>query len=81
VCSICLGEETVGQVLTTVFCGHRFHDGCLEGWLAAHHRCPLCQRDLNAPPPAAAASQENVNRTSWNSFRTEMAPAALIGME
>jgi len=50
-CSICLCEFVEGQQATILSCCHLYHDSCLNPWLERNHRCPLCQKDLNATDP------------------------------
>ncbi|CAJ0578606.1 unnamed protein product, partial [Mesorhabditis spiculigera] len=45
-CAICLDEYSEGSELRVLFCGHEFHPKCVDPWLLAHRRCPLCQYDV-----------------------------------
>ncbi|KAE9417923.1 hypothetical protein Angca_003271, partial [Angiostrongylus cantonensis] len=45
-CSICLDEYAEGTELRVLFCGHEFHPKCVDPWLLANRRCPLCQFDV-----------------------------------
>lgn len=45
-CSICLDETTKCE--RTLYCGHQFHDQCIEKWLEDHNTCPNC-RELTHP--------------------------------
>lgn len=45
-CSICLSEYEEGEGLTTLPCGHIYHDECIASWCTNHARCPLCNYDL-----------------------------------
>jgi hypothetical protein len=47
-CSICLGEYEEGEELSTLPCGHIYHDECIGSWCSNHTRCPLCNTDLEA---------------------------------
>lgn len=52
-CSICLEDFEKNRPTDCVAlkCGHIFHEACGEKWLAAHPRCPLCNRISSAPIP------------------------------
>jgi Ring finger domain len=45
-CSICLGEYEDDEELSTLPCGHIYHDECIGSWCSNHTRCPLCNTDL-----------------------------------
>uniref|UniRef100_A0A1I7XPR8 ribulose-phosphate 3-epimerase n=1 Tax=Heterorhabditis bacteriophora TaxID=37862 RepID=A0A1I7XPR8_HETBA len=45
-CAICLDEYSEGAELRVLFCGHEFHPKCVDPWLLANRRCPLCQFDV-----------------------------------
>lgn len=56
-CSICLDDIKMLQPVTqsnvkTLECGHQFHEGCINTWLAGHTTCPVCRQAI-APPPHA----------------------------
>lgn len=40
-CSICL-SDIKSKVMTTT-CGHSFHIGCIEAWIAEAQTCPICR--------------------------------------
>ncbi|GFP82334.1 putative RING-H2 finger protein atl53, partial [Phtheirospermum japonicum] len=43
-CAICLEEYKDRErraVIST--CDHRYHEACIEAWLAKHDTCPLCR--------------------------------------
>jgi len=42
------GADTVGRHCVTLMepCGHRFHRGCIQRWLANSQQCPLCKRTV-----------------------------------
>lgn len=57
-CSICLEPVTPEQWVNHSLilpCGHGFHTPCINGWLAAHDRCPECRGDV--PPGLLAAAR------------------------
>ena len=45
-CSICLESFTDGDIIGTTPCTHRFHNNCLENWMAEHPNCPVCRHDF-----------------------------------
>ena len=49
-CVICISSFGPGDRLTDLPCGHSFHEGCIDRWLAASAprpgRCPLCKRGV-----------------------------------
>ncbi|WOK99999.1 RING-H2 finger protein ATL66-like [Canna indica] len=47
-CAVCLMEFGRGEAVRVLpGCGHGFHAGCVDQWLAEHATCPLCRRDLS----------------------------------
>ena len=46
VCSVCLEDLQVDERVRVLPCKHRFHLGCIDGWLMRQHWCPNCKRDL-----------------------------------
>ncbi|KAF8025139.1 hypothetical protein BT93_F2092 [Corymbia citriodora subsp. variegata] len=49
-CSVCLGDyEAEDRLQQVPACGHTFHMGCIDHWLATHTTCPLCRVSLLAP--------------------------------
>eukprot|EP00743_Colponemidia_sp_Colp-15_P006625 GILK01007142.1.p1 GENE.GILK01007142.1~~GILK01007142.1.p1 ORF type:complete len:299 (-),score=40.19 GILK01007142.1:163-1059(-) len=53
VCSVCLGPFETGERVRTLPCNpkHLFHCDCVDQWLRINKACPLCQRDIDNPPP------------------------------
>ena len=48
-CTICLDDLQAGDRVRELFCGHRFHQTCVDQWLAVSVMCPLrCNVDLCA---------------------------------
>ncbi|KAL8088500.1 RING-H2 finger protein ATL8-like [Apium graveolens] len=46
-CAICLTEFIDGDELRVLpQCGHGFHVGCIDTWLASHSSCPSCRQIL-----------------------------------
>uniref|UniRef100_A0A0E0LCB2 RING-type E3 ubiquitin transferase n=1 Tax=Oryza punctata TaxID=4537 RepID=A0A0E0LCB2_ORYPU len=47
-CAVCLGAVRDGEMVRRLpACGHVYHAGCIDRWLAAHRTCPLCRRELD----------------------------------
>lgn len=44
-CTICLSETECDRQL---YCGHSFHNECIEKWLEKNNTCPNC-RELTHP--------------------------------
>ena len=42
VCQICSKNYLLGDEITTIGCGHQFHNKCIESWLLVKTRCPVC---------------------------------------
>jgi hypothetical protein len=45
-CSICLLSGHSENPLSTTLCGHKFHKGCIQPWIAKHKNCPICRRSV-----------------------------------
>lgn len=46
-CAICLGDFVKGEEIRVLpQCGHTFHVGCIDTWLASHSSCPSCRQIL-----------------------------------
>ncbi|CAD5173143.1 unnamed protein product [Musa acuminata subsp. malaccensis] len=51
-CPVCLAEFGGGDAVRVLGkCGHGFHSGCIDPWLAGHATCPVCRSDLGAAAP------------------------------
>lgn len=50
-CAVCLSEFVLHDSLRRLPCGHSFHRACIDKWLKRNKVCPLCLRDIEAPPP------------------------------
>lgn len=49
-CAICLDQMTEDQASTTLNCGHKFHNKCLENIIHyGHNSCPLCRSVMTVP--------------------------------
>lgn len=50
-CTICLAEYREKDVLRVLpYCGHGFHDTCIDIWLRQHSTCPVCRISLRESP-------------------------------
>lgn len=45
-CVVCVEKMQIGQRLSKIPCGHRFHATCLLTWLARSGTCPYCRFTL-----------------------------------
>jgi hypothetical protein len=45
-CRICLSDYEEGEVLRTLPCFHRFHEGCIDKWLQRDNKCPICKTEV-----------------------------------
>ncbi|KAM0911135.1 hypothetical protein ACQ4PT_013687 [Festuca glaucescens] len=55
-CAVCLSEFAEDDRLRLLPpCGHAFHVGCIDTWLASSATCPLCRTVLSARALAGAA--------------------------
>lgn len=43
-CPICLLELRLRDKVSALNCGHVFHFGCINQWLAAKKQCPSCRK-------------------------------------
>ncbi|KAF7027002.1 hypothetical protein CFC21_039072 [Triticum aestivum] len=49
-CAVCLAELENGEEARFLpRCGHGFHAGCVNRWLASHTTCPLCRVTVGKP--------------------------------
>ncbi|KAJ1279574.1 hypothetical protein BS78_04G165600 [Paspalum vaginatum] len=56
-CAVCLAElEDGDEARFLPRCGHGFHAGCVDVWLASHTTCPLCRLTVAKPDSAPPAS-------------------------
>jgi len=54
------GADTVGRHCVTLMepCGHRFHRGFIQRWLANSQQCPLCKRTVSAKAAADISPEQ-----------------------
>lgn len=46
-CSICLDDFEPDAPITTLPCGHEFHEKCVSDWLLECGLCPLCKTEID----------------------------------
>ncbi|PKA66306.1 RING-H2 finger protein ATL79 [Apostasia shenzhenica] len=52
-CAICLVEFAGGEAVRLLpSCGHGFHAGCVDPWIASRRSCPICRKVCLLPPAA-----------------------------
>ncbi|MQL96170.1 hypothetical protein Taro_028846 [Colocasia esculenta] len=55
-CAVCLCALEEGEVARLLpNCGHLFHVGCIDAWLATRSTCPVCRAEAKPKAPAAPA--------------------------
>eukprot|EP00931_Biecheleriopsis_adriatica_P057601 TRINITY_DN34189_c0_g1_i1.p1 TRINITY_DN34189_c0_g1~~TRINITY_DN34189_c0_g1_i1.p1 ORF type:complete len:313 (-),score=46.46 TRINITY_DN34189_c0_g1_i1:74-1012(-) len=55
-CAVCICDFEGGEMLRQLPCSHMFHRQCIDRWLRRNKVCPLCLRDVEAPPPESKTS-------------------------
>ena len=45
-CTVCLEDLQQGQEARRLPCGHSFHRPCIDAWLLAKRKCPLCNLNI-----------------------------------
>lgn len=45
-CIICLGEFKSEDIIKKFFCGHIFHEKCLNAWIIKSVVCPICKYNI-----------------------------------
>jgi Ring finger domain len=46
-CCICMGEIKIEEIITILPCMHKYHAGCVDGWLLIKPSCPVCKTRIN----------------------------------
>lgn len=54
-CAVCICDFEPGDMLRCLPCNHSFHQHCIDKWLRRNKVCPLCLRDVEAPPPSGGS--------------------------
>lgn len=61
-CMVCMEEFVEGDTLRSLPCLHRYHQHCIDQWLARSAECPICKQNITAPQrvqPANTAATGN----------------------
>jgi hypothetical protein len=45
-CTVCLEGLYMGQEARRLPCSHTFHRPCIDSWLLAKRKCPLCNLNI-----------------------------------
>ena len=80
VCAVCMESLGTENVHAMDVCGHRFHCGCIIGWLQRGHlSCPTCRGDLHrhAESISGMALHERAKHIRRTVGRRASAPAEL----
>ncbi|GMJ04692.1 Misfolded Protein Sensing RING E3 ligase 1 [Hibiscus trionum] len=67
-CVVCLEEWKPGEVAKEMPCKHKFHDGCIEKWLAIHGTCPVCRYKMPVDEEEMGKKRDEQRREIWVSF-------------
>uniref|UniRef100_A0A5B6ZHF8 RING-type E3 ubiquitin transferase n=2 Tax=Davidia involucrata TaxID=16924 RepID=A0A5B6ZHF8_DAVIN len=43
ICSVCLEQVNVGELIRSLPCLHQFHSNCIDPWLRQQGTCPVCK--------------------------------------
>ena len=46
-CQVCQCDYEEAEIRKTLPCGHHFHAGCIDRWLADHPTCCLCKKSID----------------------------------
>lgn len=47
-CAVCQERFGNSSVISVLFCGHAFHQSCLNRWIASSSSCPQCRQPVRA---------------------------------
>ncbi|KAK8567290.1 hypothetical protein V6N13_105266 [Hibiscus sabdariffa] len=67
-CVVCLEEWKPGEVVKEMPCKHKFHDGCIEKWLAIHGTCPVCRYKMPVDEEDMGIKRDELRRETWVGF-------------
>ncbi|XP_047050933.1 RING-H2 finger protein ATL46-like [Lolium rigidum] len=74
-CAVCLTEFAADDRLRLLPpCGHAFHVGCIDTWLASSATCPLCRTVLSSRALAGAAGDASAAEPDIEEQKLEDAP-------
>lgn len=45
-CSICLEDYKINDLVKRLYCGHQFHEDCLREWTRKKIICPICKANI-----------------------------------
>lgn len=45
-CSICLEDYKINDLVKRLYCGHQFHEDCLREWTRKKINCPICKKNI-----------------------------------
>ena len=62
ICSICLEDFEIGDVISELKCEHYFHKKCIKQWLNVNNTCPNCRNNVykNISPNISLIYQESI---------------------
>jgi hypothetical protein len=70
-CTVCLEPLLGGQQARRLPCAHNFHRACIDSWLLAKRKCPLCNLNIvkhfglaEESPRRSSSSAEEEGRAS-----------------
>ena len=79
-CAVCLAELEDGEEARFLpRCGHGFHAGCVDRWLAFHTTCPLCRVTVGKPDALTSTSLPSVPREPAN-YTANLPASVLLGV-